>query len=145
MEQRLRPILTALLLCLLCSSGFAQSGADLQGNWLINWNMMAGAMTSSEQQNFNALSDEAKSRVQSSFTSRQFKLNDNGQAEVTWQTSNGQRTESGTWNLSGEVLTMIISGQEGNYRVALSGNQLTLIIQNPLPGALFSKLILVKQ
>lgn len=138
-----KTLLPLLMLC--CSMAFSQGAAALKGTWLTQWDDMLNAMSTTESQRFNSLNSDTKARIKSSFTDRQFKLNDNGQAEITWQATGGERTESGTWSQNGNTLTLVISGQQRDYQYTLSDDTLQLVIQDSPPSAIFSKLILKKQ
>jgi hypothetical protein len=122
----------------------AQSAETLTGTWLLKWNETKNKMSSAELDRFNGMPAEVKTRIQNSFSDRQYTFNSNGTLSVSWQSAQGAKTETGSWSIDDNMLVLEVNQDERRYSMTMEGEYLILSINNPMAGATFSKLALKK-
>lgn len=119
----------------------AQSN-NIVGNWKMDWTKCYSSMTTFEKERFDNMPDVAKNDAIRSFSSRTFHFMENGSIEVSWDGRSGPRSESGTWQLSGDRLTITINEVPREYTLSYSDQAMILNILTKPETALVSRLIL---
>jgi LPS O-antigen subunit length determinant protein (WzzB/FepE family) len=135
-------LIAILFFCMIASPGFAQT-VDLTGTWNLAWTPTVNAMSATESTRFNNLPADVRTRIENSFSSRVYSFSSDGTMTATW-TNNQAQSETGTWNLSGNTLTLTVNNAPRTYTLQLQGSQLTLTM-NDTAGGLFSTLVLIRQ
>lgn len=139
----MKSLILSITLLLLSLVSAAQS---MEGTWHLDWNETLAAMSTEEYARFTGLPAETKTRMEATFSNREFSFSTTGAIEVNFAINGTAHAETGTWSLEGQVLTITINNQPRVYDVVwVSSEAITLGMQGGAAGALFSKLYLRKQ
>lgn len=128
------------LLLLITASVKAQENA-ITGSWQLDIAQTVSLMDNGTKQKFDALDQGVKTRMETSMSGRAFTFSSNGTLSVDWQANGNPITSSGTWQTSGETLSITLNGELQQYTCEVTANS-HLILRNTTPSGFFSNLYL---
>ena len=138
-----RTYLILSILLFITTSVHAQQNTII-GTWQLDLTESIALMDNNTRQKFDGLDQSVKARIETSMSDRTFIVASNGDLTVHWKAQDSPRTSSGTWQTSGETLTITLDGDAQQYSYELiTGNH--LILRNTIPSGLFSNLYLTLQ
>lgn len=137
----IRIYVTSVIL-LITTSVRAQQNSII-GTWQLNLSETIALMDSITKQKFDSLDQGVKTRIETSMSDRTFVFASSGDITVHWKAHDTARTSSGTWQTSGETLTITFGDDEQLFSYELTGSN--LILRNTVPSGLFSNLYLTLQ
>lgn len=117
---------------------------EITGEWKVDWTLTYEAMTQDEKNRFNALSEEMKTKISGSFSTRIYNFSSDGSLTVQWTGLKGASAESGSWSSENNILTIVINNTPKAYLVSISNDVLTMTMNREYAQAAVTNLIMTK-